>query len=97
MRVFTGRQEDARGALLEVDAPNVYGYGVTPSEYGPRGVLSVPEVSRGGNVIAHAGRELDARDGRWEKAAHIVLTPQEARGVALELLAAAAVADTRRS
>jgi hypothetical protein len=51
-----------------------------------RDVITGPEVSASGNIILRGGVELDDGSGRWERTAHIVLVPDEARKFAQQIL-----------
>lgn len=97
MRIFTGRDDDARGKLEELPAADVYGLAVgrTSGDFPPLEFLKVDGVSRGGNVIVHACRNID-NGPRYEKFGHVALTPAEARGFALQLLAGATLGEGRR-
>ena len=59
-----------------------FGWEVGPSEFGPRGIIAVPELSMAGNIVLHVGNENTGPEDRlapggWFKVAHVVLTPAE--------------------
>jgi hypothetical protein len=68
-----------------------FGFAATgPSPFGPRGVLAAPVTTGAGNVVVAAGNEHYPNPGRgWQKAAHVVLTPDEAIEYGEALVAAA--------
>lgn len=74
--------------------PRNYGFDVSASIYGPRGIVQHPIVTATGNIVLRAGNEhggyyenkwVSANMG-WESTVHIVLTPEEARTLAIGIL-----------
>ena len=64
-----------------------FGLKISPSDFGPRGVLSVdPETTGVGNIVIRAGEANESGPRGWHQVAHIVLTRTEA----LELIEALA-------
>ena len=76
--------------------PRNYGFDVSASIYGPRGIVQHPTTTATGNIVLRAGNELGGYDPTvnkwqtdnrgWESTVHIVLTPEEARTLAVGIL-----------
>ena len=65
----------------------IFGTELEPSQYRPeRSVIRLPERTNAGNVALRIGRELEDGSGRWQQTESVVLTPDEARALAAELV-----------